>query len=222
VTGRKGGKMSQGMDEHGPSWREVVQEAAYEAAVAETRARQNREEILFNYRWEHVRSVVRQAVRLGELLGADMEVVEAAAWLHDVAKGQGEDHGKEGAVLAQQILSETDFPQAKIPSVADAITKHVGLWVRKPVEPLEAAILWDADKLSKLGATSVLHFVGYFASTGPSTTEHILERMLDTDWQERTLGSFHTAPAREAAERRRERFQEFCRQAARELEAQDL
>ena len=141
---------------------------------------------------------------------------------NDVAKGQGEDHGAEGAIRAEQILGQTDFPTDKVAAVCDAIAKHVGLWVRQPVEPLEAAIVWDADKLTKLGATSVLHFVGYFVSAGPCTTAHLIERMRDTAWQERTLGSFHTAPAREAGRKRLLIFQEFVRAAEDEQKARDL
>jgi uncharacterized protein len=199
-----------------------VRKEAHAAAVRETEAQQEGREILFNYRWEHVQSVAQVAVRLAEILGADLEVVEAAAWLHDVAKGQGEDHGAEGAIRAEQILDETDFPSGKVAAVCDAIRKHVGLWVREPVEPLEAAIVWDADKLTKVGAISVLHFAGYFIGGGPCTTVHLIERMKDTEWQERTLGSFHTAPAREAGRKRLERFQAFIRAAEAEQEAKDL
>ena len=214
--------MNQEMSTDRPSWREVVREAAHQAAVREMKARQKGREILFNYRWEHVQSVARVAVRLAEILDADLEIVEAAAWLHDIAKGQGEDHGAEGAIQAEQILAETDFPPDRVPAVCDAIRKHVGLWVRDPVEPLEAAILWDADKLAKLGATSVLHFMGFFFGGGPCTTAHLIERMKDTAWQERTLGSFHTAPAREAGKKRFELSQTFVRAAEAEQEARDL
>lgn len=214
--------MNQETSTNKPSWHEVVREAAHQAAVRETEVRQGGREVLYNYRWEHVQSVAQVAVRLVEILDADLDVVEAAAWLHDVAKGQGEDHGKDGAIRAEQILGETDFPADKVAAVCDAIRKHVGLWVKEPVEPLEAAILWDADKLTKLGATSVLHFAGYFVSSGPCTTAHLIERMKDTDWQERTLGSFHTAPAREAGKKRLALFQAFIRAAEDEQEARDL
>ena len=160
------------------TWREAVRSAALAAAIKETiqeacsqaamtgSPEWSENGIPFNYRWEHVQAVVRLAVRLAELTDADREVVEAAAWLHDVAKGRSKDHGKDGATAARRILSETDFPPGKIDKVADAIVKHRGLWVTEPVEPLEAAVLWDADKLSKLGATAVLHFAGGLVTYG--------------------------------------------------------
>ncbi|MEU1647565.1 HD domain-containing protein [Micromonospora zamorensis] len=35
-------------------------------------------------RWRHVEAVARKARRLGALVGSDAEVLQAAAWLHDV------------------------------------------------------------------------------------------------------------------------------------------
>jgi len=221
------------------TWREVVQSTALEAAIAETvqEARSqaattgfpewSESGIPFNYRWEHIQAVVRLAVRLADLTGADREIVEAAAWLHDVVKGRSEDHAKDGAIAARRILAGTDFPSGKIDAVADAITKHRGLWVTEPVEPLEAAVLWDADKLSKLGATAVLHFVGGLVTYGRGTTAQILEELpgdgwIKPAWQEDTVRSFHTAPARSAAHKRWETFRDFCQRATQEFDGEDL
>jgi uncharacterized protein len=205
-------------------WREVVREAAYAASVAEMRTRRDGGTFHYNYRWEHVQAVARLAVRLAALTGADPEVVEAAAWLHDVAKGQGADHGREGAQAARRILAETDFPPHKAPAVAHAIAQHVGLWRWRglPVEPLEAAVLWDADKLSKLGATAVLHFTGDQADEGQGSTEALIEALPGDEWQSRTIESLHTAPARAAGEKRLAAYRAFCRRAAREYDGDDL
>ncbi len=221
------------------SWREIVRSAAQAAASAES-VREARSQaaatgsphwrehdIPFNYRWEHVQAVVRLALRLADLTGADREIVEAAAWLHDVAKGRSENHAKAGAIVARRILAETDFPPAKIDAVADAIAKHKGLWVAEPVEPLEVAVLWDADKLSKLGATAVLHSVGYSIMVGEGTTAQLLKELPGDDWikpawQEDTVRSFHTAPARTAGRERLEVFRAFCQRALKEFDGDDL
>ena len=203
------------------TWRETIQAAALAAAAEEERDRLKADEITFNYRWEHIQAVVRLARRLADLTGADKEIVEAAAWLHDVAKGRSHHHGEGGARVARQILVGTDFPQHKIEAVADAIVKHVGMFTTEPVEPLEAAILWDADKLSKLGATGVLHFAGLSAMQGKDT-ERLLNILADNGWQDDTLHSFNTAPARAAGRERMEAFRAFCEQAAREFNGDDL
>ena len=95
------------------------------------------------------------------------------------------------------------------------------------MEPLEAAVLWDADKLSKLGATAVLHFASGLVNYGRGTTAQILEELpgddwIKPDWQEDTIRSFHTAPARAAARKRWEAFRDFCQQAAQEFDGDDL
>ncbi len=191
--------------------------------MTEAELRWGSADVPFNYRWEHVQAVVMLAVRLAELTGADRQVVEAAAWLHDICKrGRDDDHGRDGASAARQVLAQTDFPSGKIEAVADAIGKHVGLYADQPVEPLEAAVLWDADKLSKLGATAVLHFAGYRIAAGEATTEQLVERLSNQPWQGEALESFHTELAREAGRRRLEAYRAFCQQAAVELDADDL
>jgi uncharacterized protein len=203
------------------AWREAVRAAAHEAAMAETHA-QPGDGVTFNYRWEHVQAVVRLALRLAELTGADAEIVEASAWLHDVAKSYSKDHGRDGAIAARQILGQADFPPRKIAAVADAIVKHVGLTTSGPVEPLEAAVLWDADKLSKLGATIVLHFTGWILMEGETTTASWLDRFRNVEWMEGTVRSFNTAPAQAAGHERLETFRAFYRAMTREFEGDDL
>lgn len=205
------------------TWREAVRTAAYQGTLVEARLRWGTEEVHFNYRWEHVQAVVRLALRLAELTGADREVVEAAAWLHDIRKkGRGDQHGRNGASAARRILAETDFPPDKIEAVADAISKHVGLFTNQPVEPLEAAVLWDADKLSKLGATAVLHFAGYRVASGEGKTEQLKQRICHQPWQEAAVQSFHTQAARAAGKRRLKAFQSFCIQLQSEYYGDDL
>jgi len=148
------------------SWQERVISVATERAREESLelwGRSSDEEPDFNYRLEHLKAVARIAERLALKLGADLEIVRAAAWLHDLAKeGIAElvedGHGVKGAEEARKISERTDFPEEKIAAVCQAIAEHVGLYRDHPVEPLEAAILWDADKLAKLGVISLVHF----------------------------------------------------------------
>ena len=205
-----------------PPWREAVIEAARQAAREENVQKGRSPESGFIYRWEHVQATVRIAIRLAELTGADLDTVEAAAWLHDVAKQDAVDHGRRGAIAARRILAGTDYPRAKIEAVADAIAKHVGLTTTQPVEPLEAAVLWDADKLTKLGAIAVLHFSWAEISHHQADTEQILSRLPDYGWQQGIVTSLNTTPARAAGRERLEVYKAFCRQAAREFDGRDL
>lgn len=164
------------------SWEERVLSVATERAREESLklwGRLSDEEPPFNYRLEHLRAVARIAEGLALKLGADLEIVRAAAWLHDLAKeGIAElvedGHGVKGAEEARKTLERTDFPKEKIDAVCQAIVEHVGLHRDHPAEPLEAAILWDADKLAKLGAISLVHFLCLSPSLGQVTTEYLL------------------------------------------------
>ncbi len=166
----------------------------------------------FNYRFEHIRSVVAIATRLAEETGADADIVLAAAWLHDVAKAfaeeRGDGHGLRGAERAKSILRRTDFPSHKIEAVAYAISCHVGLFRDEPIEPIEAAILFDADKLSKIGATSLIHFIAsYPASTKraggiPDTEGAAAELARWTELSRRIVDSLSTEAGRQMGEQR--------------------
>nr|WP_320131061.1 HD domain-containing protein [uncultured Holophaga sp.] len=165
-------------------------------------------EAIFDYRFEHTLAVVRIARWLATSLEADLEVVECAAWLHDVRKflrdAKGKDlHGQAASEAVEEILQDTDFPREKIPAVRHAIEHHVGLRLGKRLKPLETACLWDADKLSKLGAASLVHFTAISGAFQPVTTEGILAR--GESWLELArdiVRSMNTKPAKKEAKRR--------------------
>ena len=169
---------------------------------------EGRTRAIFDYRFEHTLGVVKLARWLAPCTGADSEVVECAAWLHDTRKRlngpRGADtHAQDAAGAVEAILEGTNFPSAKIPAVKHAILHHVGLSLLRRLEPIETACLWDADKLSKLGAASLVHFSCISGGFGPVDTAHILER--GERWIELArgiVGSLNTAPAREEGDRR--------------------
>jgi putative nucleotidyltransferase with HDIG domain len=207
-------------------WREVVREAARQAAEREMAGSEGAS---LNYRWEHVQAVVTTALRLAELVGADRDIVEAAAWLHDVAKGAEDEsgrghHGQVGAEIARALLADTDFPPGKIEAVADAIAKHVGLVKDHLVEPVEAAVLWDADKLAKLGPVIIAHEVLLASQKqiGIKGTPDVGKWIFDQGWGSRIAASLNTPPARRAARARVLATGDFARQLDRAWSADDL
>jgi uncharacterized protein len=204
-------------------WRTVMKEAMREAAVAEATADGRTEEPPFNYRWEHVKAVVTLARSLAGLVGADVEVVEAAAWLHDVAKQEGESHAVVGAARARELLAETDFPAEKVEAVARAIEDHIGLWRDEPLTNLESMVLWDADKLTKIGLTAAFHWTAMFmAGDEALTTEELIAQGRNADWQERAVASLHSEPARAAGHSRVQAYRRFWDGLALELAGRDI
>ena len=191
-----------------PTWRAAVIAAAQAQAKQEARDLWHLAEgepPPFDYRYEHVAQVTALALRLARVLNADLEIVEASGWLHDVRKQQPK-HALAGAVAAREILAATDFPCAKIEAVADVISKHEGLFRplgAPPLQPLEAAILWDADKLTKIGVQSVMASLMtpyVYGKDGAERWRYVAEfadKMLG-----RTVESMNTKPARHMAARR--------------------
>jgi uncharacterized protein len=163
---------------------------------------------VFNYRFEHTYATVLLARWLAPAVGADLEVVECAAWLHDVAKRLKDPHAKDthaqdASARVEEILAGTDFPPGKIPAVRQAIESHVGLKLARRLEPIEAACLWDCDKLSKIGAASLVHFGCISGAFQPVTTADILRRGEAWLTLAQTIAdSFNTGPAREEGVRR--------------------
>ena len=204
-------------------WRETVKNAMKEAAEREAIHRHKTSPPPFNYRWEHVTAVVTLAVTLAHLLDADVEVVEAAAWLHDVRKDTKDRHPQEGAKFARALLPQTDFPKKKIKKVARAIEEHMGLWRDEPLTKLESQILWDADKLSKIGLTAVFHWAGRdFAGKKPSFTSGIIKNINAQTWMEKTVASMHTKPAKRAAHARLKALRKMLSNLEAELNGEDL
>lgn len=204
-------------------WRTEVRQAMYEATLDEAQTRYGVDKPPFNYRWEHVLAVHRLALKLARLTGADEDVVGAAAWLHDIRKIAGDDHPRQGAAFARQFLPQTDFPPHKIEQVAQAIEEHMGLWRDEPLHSLESQVLWDADKLAKLGLTAAVHWLGN-ALTREQASDLIglIANLRDADWQEKTVASMHSAPARHAAEQRLKHFSELWERLEHELDGRDL
>ena len=122
----------------------------------------------FNYRLEHVKQAERDAMRLLSAVGGDRDIVLASVWIHDRFQPVfiGEEHGKQAAKWAAEHLTEIGFPAEKVESVCFAVANHSNPPGTIPPEAHEARVLWDADKLTRLGAVRLLFtfFIWYVAS----------------------------------------------------------
>ena len=205
------------------NWRKAARKAMLSATEQELINRHGKTEPSFNYRWEHVTAVVTLATKLAHLTGADSDIVEAAAWLHDVRKDTKDNHPIEGAKFAREFLPKTDFPPEKIEPVARAIEEHMGLWRDEPLTMLESQVLWDADKLAKIGLTAVFHWTGgSLAGDKMLTIQDLIKRNRSANWQAKTVASMHTEPARHAAQSRMKAYNRLWRDLQRELKGDDL
>ncbi len=110
----------------------------------------------------HVQRVLENALRIGKIEGADLDVVEASAILHDIFvykethSGIEEfRHEVEAAKEARRILSELNFDEEFVEAVSHCILAHRKRRGPEP-ETIEAKCLFDADKLDCIGAIGVL------------------------------------------------------------------
>ncbi len=127
----------------------------------------------FNYRLEHVRQVERDARWLLQSVGGDEDVVLAAVWLHDRYQPQlakPDHHAVLAADWVRDHLGETGFPVEKIEAVAYAVERHSAQVQSLPETAHEARILWDADKLTKLGPLAFVNMVAVM----PAFPEHAM------------------------------------------------
>lgn len=117
--------------------------------------------------FDHVLRVLALAECIGRAEGADMEIVRAAALLHDAgrdrAEAEGIDHAAFAADQARQILAR--HPAAKVDAVAHAIAAHRFRTGPQPAT-LEAQVLFDADKLDAIGAVGVARAFAYGGAHG--------------------------------------------------------
>jgi uncharacterized protein len=98
---------------------------------------------------DHFVPVVKHVRQMAELFKADSEVLEIAAWLHDIGsivEGR-KDHHITGSKIAEKKLLELGYPKEKIKLIKDCIITHRGSQKIKP-KSLEAQILIEADTMS--------------------------------------------------------------------------
>ena len=100
--------------------------------------------------WEqHIKYVVNNALDLATQNGADAEIVELGALLHDIALiakvGTKKDHHVNGAVLAKELLAKYDYPQDKAELVIGCVLNHR---TSKNATNIEELCVDDADILA--------------------------------------------------------------------------
>ena len=197
------------------TWISDCRQLADSKALAEEETAWQREagsRVEYRFRWEHIQQVVLEAQNLALVLDADEEVATAAAWLHDICKVEP-NHGVRGAEAASLFLAETSFCPAKISAVNHAIRHHAGLFRRPgapPLTPLDTAILWDADKLTKLGVPQIAMLLCGPHAQGCTLAERRAQvHYYIYSWIDRTVESMNTEPARLMAKHRYQQMKEF-------------
>ena len=109
--------------------------------------------------FDHVLRVAVMADRIAQAEGADREIVQAAALLHDIGLDEGRaGHETSAANRAKEILRAQGYGEPFCAKVAHAIEAHRFRSGPTP-QTLEAQVLFDADKLDAIGAIGVARLV---------------------------------------------------------------
>jgi len=118
--------------------------------------------------FDHILRVYRMAERLARTEGADLEIVRAAALLHDAQGSQTEggekgrqDHHHASSDFAQQVLESEGWTPDKIAAVQHCIRAHRFRDNTEVPQTLEAKILFDSDKLDVIGAVGVARTIAF-------------------------------------------------------------
>lgn len=175
------------------------------------------EEVLGDEGFRYVSAVVANCKMLALELEAqeetpatkniDIDVLTIAGYLHDISTAQHglDDHQRKSAEMAAEFLHELDADEISIHKVEQIILRHASANAGKHDDsmPIEALILYDADKLGRLSGLAVVTSLIEFGARYPNHSvsgevlaailRHIEERFIDL------YQSLNTNPAREMA-----------------------
>lgn len=114
----------------------------------------------------HILNVVKYAKLMAKRIGADEEIVEMAALLHDYASIKDydmyKDHHLHGANEAEKILKQFNYPAEKIYQVKHCIMAHRGSKTSQKMTK-EALCLADADSMAHFDGISSLFYLAFFS-----------------------------------------------------------
>jgi uncharacterized protein len=123
-------------------------------------ARQHFNNAQVSHAWDHTLRVYRLCERIGPKEGADMKVLLAAAYLHDIGRA-GQDasngavcHAQEGARIARPFIYALPAFRNRKENIIHCIKSHRFRGNNRP-ETVEARVLFDADKLDAIGAIGI-------------------------------------------------------------------
>jgi uncharacterized protein len=104
--------------------------------------------------WEHVARVYHLSTMIAEKEGADVDLCQVTALLHDNGKVIGEPHNLTGRGRAKVLLRGMSYPSQRIEHVLRIVENHsMDNWER--LDSLEEKVVLDADKLDRLGAVGL-------------------------------------------------------------------
>jgi uncharacterized protein len=147
--------------------------------------------------FDHIERVYFMAQRLAVEEGSDLEIVSAAALLHDAEGSHPTDetarhsHQHASADFARQILRAEGWQEERIEAVLHCIRAHRFRDEREQPQTPEAQVLFDADKLDAIGAIGAARAIAFSLQAGQPVYSQPSKHFLQTGRLE--PGEAHTA-----------------------------
>lgn len=144
----------------------------------------------------HLKYVYHEATELAKRYGADLEIVQLGALLHDIALlekvGTKADHHENSKKLAEQILREYGYPEDKLERVLGCVLHHRS---SKNAENLEELCVADADILAHFDNIPMLFDAAYnlHKMVGMDNVREFMRETFEKDFDdlsERTKAEF--------------------------------
>lgn len=182
----------------------------------------------------HIKRVVKNAKAIAEQENADLEIVTAAAWLHDCVTfpKNHPDNKKASGFAAQraiEFLAEVGFAEHKLHGVFHAIEAH-SYSANIQTKSIEAKVVQDADRLDGLGAVGIARCFTVSGKLGSalygnvdpfceertpdskvSAVDHFYEKLF------KTAQTLHTQSAKKIAKQRVDFMKVFLTQLGTEI-----
>ena len=167
--------------------------------------------------FDHTLRVYHMATRLAIEEGADLQIVQLAALLHDVDDRKLSPETYEGKLRAVNFLKENGLENEKIQEIIDIISRISFSAQLPPPESIEGKCVRDADRLDAMGAIGIARTFAYGGSRGRrmhdpegvdknSSIQHFYDKLL------RLKDTIHTPAGRRMAEERDRFMRQFLEQ----------
>lgn len=141
----------------------------------------------YDFYEEHIRYVEEHAIELAKKHKADVEIVELGALLHDIAMpseiGSREEHHIYGAKIAEELLTQLNYPKGRIDLVKKCILNHRGS-VKAKRDTLEEQCVADADVIAHFDCIPALFSLVYKdKDMGIQEGANYVKNKLERDYQ---------------------------------------
>ena len=183
--------------------------------------------------YDHVLRVYHLAERIARAEGADLEIVRAAALLHDSSQRSAVSHQHSSADFARQVLEAEGWAGERIEAVLHCIRAHRFRDEVESPRTLEAKVVFDADKLDAIGAIGAARAIAYAVQAGQPAYAEPSDRFKSSGQREpgephsayheyifklrHIPGRLYTRTARLLAQRRSRFLAEFYEQLGAEI-----